>query len=58
MGILYTVAGSPLGPLTLVADGAALIGLYLDGHLRAPRLAALGPRGRRRSCPQAVPAEP
>ena len=44
MGIRHTVTSSPLGPLTLVADGAALIGLYFDGHLRAPRLAGLGPR--------------
>jgi methylated-DNA-[protein]-cysteine S-methyltransferase len=35
---------SPLGELTLVADGSALIGLYFDGHLRRPDDAELGPR--------------
>ncbi len=44
MSVRHTVTRSPLGPLTLVADGAALIGLYFDGHLRTPRLPDLGPR--------------
>ena len=43
-GVRHTVVGSPVGPLTVVADGAALIGLYFDGHLRPPRLADPGPR--------------
>ncbi|WP_394619797.1 methylated-DNA--[protein]-cysteine S-methyltransferase [Lentzea sp. JNUCC 0626] len=34
----HTVISSPVGPLTLVGDGTALIGLYFDGHLRTPRL--------------------
>jgi methylated-DNA-[protein]-cysteine S-methyltransferase len=44
MSVRHTVISSPVGPLTLVADGAALIGLYFDGHLRPPRLTDLGPR--------------
>jgi methylated-DNA-[protein]-cysteine S-methyltransferase len=44
MGLSHTVAGSPVGPLTLVRDGSALIGLYFDGHRRTPRLPDLGPR--------------
>lgn len=44
MGAKHTVVESPVGPLTLVGDGAALIGLYFDGHLRTPRLTDLGPR--------------
>lgn len=33
----HTVVDSPLGPLTLVADGDALTGLYMAGHHPAPR---------------------
>jgi methylated-DNA-[protein]-cysteine S-methyltransferase len=44
MGVRHTVTGSPVGDLTLVADGPALIGLYFDGHSRNPRLPSLGPR--------------
>jgi methylated-DNA-[protein]-cysteine S-methyltransferase len=44
MGVRHTVTGSPVGDLTLVADGSALIGLYFDGHSRNPRLPSLGPR--------------
>ncbi|WP_439381666.1 methylated-DNA--[protein]-cysteine S-methyltransferase [Amycolatopsis lexingtonensis] len=40
----HAVIASPIGPLTLVGDGAALIGLYFDGHLRTPRITDLGPR--------------
>ncbi|MEV6606536.1 methylated-DNA--[protein]-cysteine S-methyltransferase [Kutzneria sp. NPDC051319] len=42
MGVRHTITDSPVGPLTLVADGAALIGLYFDGHSRTPRI-PLGP---------------
>jgi methylated-DNA-[protein]-cysteine S-methyltransferase len=38
MGVRHTITESPVGPLTLVADGAALIGLYFDGHSRTPRI--------------------
>ncbi|HEY0935681.1 MAG TPA: methylated-DNA--[protein]-cysteine S-methyltransferase [Trebonia sp.] len=44
MTVRHTVTDSPVGPLTLVADGAALIGLYFDDHLRPPRLTDHGPR--------------
>jgi methylated-DNA-[protein]-cysteine S-methyltransferase len=44
MGIRHTVTDSPVGKLTLVGEGAALIGLYFDGHRRTPRLADWGPR--------------
>ncbi|MEU0789006.1 methylated-DNA--[protein]-cysteine S-methyltransferase [Amycolatopsis sp. NPDC005961] len=40
----HAVIASPIGPLPLVGDGAALAGLYFDGHLRTPRLTDLGPR--------------
>ncbi|GLY38517.1 methylated-DNA--protein-cysteine methyltransferase [Amycolatopsis sp. NBRC 101858] len=40
----HAVIASPIGPLTLVGDGTALIGLYFDGHLRTPRVTDLGPR--------------
>ena len=43
MSVRHTVVESPVGPLTLVGDGAALIGLYFDGHLRTPRVTDLGP---------------
>ena len=44
MSVRHTVLGSPVGPLTLVGDGAALLGLYFDGHLRTPRRTDHGPR--------------
>jgi methylated-DNA-[protein]-cysteine S-methyltransferase len=44
MRVQHTIVGSPVGPLTLVGDGAALIGLYFDGHSRTPRLTDRGPR--------------
>ena len=44
MSVRHTVVDSPVGELTLVADGDALIGLYFDGHRRKPRLDGLGPR--------------
>lgn len=43
-GVRHTITESPIGDLTLVADGDALIGLYFDGHKRTPRLPDLGPR--------------
>jgi methylated-DNA-[protein]-cysteine S-methyltransferase len=42
--VRHTVTDSPVGPLTLVADGDALIGLYFEGHRRTPRLPGFGPR--------------
>ncbi len=44
MSVRHTVVDSPVGPLTLVRDGAALIGLYFEGHRRTPRLADRGAR--------------
>ncbi|MFJ1768408.1 methylated-DNA--[protein]-cysteine S-methyltransferase [Amycolatopsis sp. NPDC088138] len=44
MSVRHTVIDSPVGPLTLVGEGAALLGLYFDGHLRTPRLVDHGPR--------------
>jgi methylated-DNA-[protein]-cysteine S-methyltransferase len=44
MSVQHTIVDSPVGPLTLVGDGAALIGLYFDGHRRTPRVTDLGPR--------------
>jgi methylated-DNA-[protein]-cysteine S-methyltransferase len=43
MSVRHAVVRSPVGPLTLVGDGAALIGLYFDGHRRRPRLPAAVP---------------
>lgn len=43
-GIRHTVLGSPLGGLTVVADGEALTGVYFEGHQRGPSKDALGPR--------------
>jgi methylated-DNA-[protein]-cysteine S-methyltransferase len=41
----HIVIGSPVGPLTLVADGGALAGLYLDRHRHAPAPERFGPGG-------------
>ena len=43
-GVRHTIIESPVGDLTLVADGDDLIGLYFEGHKRTPRLPDLGPR--------------
>ncbi|NLU73111.1 methylated-DNA--[protein]-cysteine S-methyltransferase [Streptomyces sp. HNM0575] len=40
----HTVVDSPLGVLTLVADGEALTGVYFENHLRGPSPGAIGPR--------------
>ncbi|SCK45437.1 methylated-DNA--[protein]-cysteine S-methyltransferase [Streptomyces sp. WMMB 322] len=42
--VRHTVASSPLGPLTLVADGEALTGVYFENHLRGPSPERLGRR--------------
>jgi methylated-DNA-[protein]-cysteine S-methyltransferase len=44
MSVRHTVIDSPIGPLTLIGDGTALLGLYFDGHLRTSRLTDHGPR--------------
>ena len=41
---VHTVLPSPLGELTVVRDGDALVGLYFPGHWHRPTAATLGPR--------------
>lgn len=38
LALPYAVVGSPVGPLTLLADGAALAGLYLQDQRHRPDL--------------------
>ncbi|MDA0563400.1 methylated-DNA--[protein]-cysteine S-methyltransferase [Streptomonospora sp. S1-112] len=40
----HTVVDSPLGPLTLVAEGVALAGLYMAGQRHRPPQESFGPR--------------
>ena len=44
MNTRHTVIDSPLGELTLVADGDALIGLYFRHHWYRPSAETFGPR--------------
>jgi methylated-DNA-[protein]-cysteine S-methyltransferase len=44
MGLRHAVVDSPVGELTLVGDGDALVGLYFAGHLRGPGPDETGPR--------------
>jgi methylated-DNA-[protein]-cysteine S-methyltransferase len=44
MTVTHTVLDSPLGELTLVADGGSLAGLYFAGQRNRPRPAKLGAR--------------
>lgn len=44
MATRHTVVDSPLGALTLVAEGDALSGVYFEGHRRGPSQDSLGPR--------------
>jgi methylated-DNA-[protein]-cysteine S-methyltransferase len=44
MAVTHTVVDSPLGELTLVADGGVLAGLYFAGQRNRPRAARLGTR--------------
>ena len=44
MNTRHAVIDSPLGELTLVADGDALIGLYFRHHWYRPHAEAFGPR--------------
>jgi methylated-DNA-[protein]-cysteine S-methyltransferase len=43
-GVRHTTTDSPVGDLTLVADGDALVGLYFEDHRRTPRVPDFGPR--------------
>ncbi|WP_409484604.1 methylated-DNA--[protein]-cysteine S-methyltransferase [Arsenicicoccus dermatophilus] len=40
----HTVVDSPVGPLTVIADGDALIAIYFADHGRTPVVAEHGPR--------------
>lgn len=44
MNARHTVIDTDLGPITLVANGEAVVGLYFDRHTRRPRREAFGPR--------------
>lgn len=44
VGVRHTVLDSPVGELTLVADGGALAGLYFAEHRRRPDSAGWGER--------------
>jgi methylated-DNA-[protein]-cysteine S-methyltransferase len=44
MNTRHTIIDSPLGELTLVADGDALIGLYFHQHWYRPSAETFGPR--------------
>ena len=44
MNTRHAVIDSPLGELTLVADGDALTGLYFRHHWYRPPVEAFGPR--------------
>jgi methylated-DNA-[protein]-cysteine S-methyltransferase len=41
---VHTTVDSPLGELTLVGDGSAVVGLYFDNHRRRPDLETFGRR--------------
>ncbi|MGE9807979.1 methylated-DNA--[protein]-cysteine S-methyltransferase [Janibacter sp. G1551] len=43
----HALVPSPVGDLTVVADGDALVALLFDGHLRHPGVEALGERASR-----------
>ena len=44
MGNTHTVIDSPIGELTLVADGEALVGVYFRHHWYRPDASTFGPR--------------
>ncbi|GIH14928.1 methylated-DNA--[protein]-cysteine S-methyltransferase [Rugosimonospora africana] len=44
MNTRHTVTDTDLGPITIVATGDAITGLYFDRHARRPRQEAFGPR--------------
>ena len=43
MTAVHSVIASPIGPLTLVADGGALTAVYMENHKRGPAPETLGP---------------
>lgn len=42
----HTVIDTVLGPVTMVARGEALVGLYFEEHVRRPALYSVGPHVR------------
>ena len=44
MTAVHALIASPLGTLTLVADGGALTAVYMENHKRAPAAETLGPQ--------------
>ncbi len=44
MSTRHTVVDTDLGPVTIVADGDAITGLYFDRHARRPPRETFGPR--------------
>ena len=52
----HVTIGSPVGPLTLVASGGRLTGLYMDAQRHLPDWAAFGPAGDPASAPFAAAA--
>ena len=44
MTALHAVMASPIGELTLLADGGALAAVYMENHKRGPAPELLGPR--------------
>jgi methylated-DNA-[protein]-cysteine S-methyltransferase len=52
----WVTVGSPVGPLTLVADGDALAGLYMEEHRHQPGPAAFGSPGDPAAAPFAAAA--
>ncbi len=52
----HVIVDSPIGPLTLVADGGQLVALYLDSQRHRPGDAELGAEGDARAEPFAAAA--
>jgi methylated-DNA-[protein]-cysteine S-methyltransferase len=52
----HLTIGSPIGPLTLVAAGSDLCGLYMDAHRHVPATAAFGGPGDPAAAPFAAAA--
>lgn len=52
----HVTISSPVGPLTLVAAGGSLTGMYMDAQRHAPAAAAFGPAGDPAAAPFAAAA--
>ena len=55
--ITHVTIGSPVGPLTLVASGGGLAGLYMDAQRHLPDQSVFGPAGDPASAPFAAAIE-